>query len=154
MQYTARSGSLALTAATARTICRVASTSTIGFELVEIFVGFDGISATAVPVLVELCTDDGVSGGTSAAITLVQVRGTTAAASVTAASYSNEPTFISRTVVKEWLIPPTSGMTLQFPLGREPEGEPGSARQSLLLRVTAPATVNVRSYMEVEQGVS
>jgi hypothetical protein len=118
------------------------------------FVGFDGTSATAVPVLVELFTDSGVSGGTSASITLAQMRGSTATATVTAASYSVEPTYTTLVVLKEWLIPPTSGLLLQFPLGREPEGQPGSARASLGLRVTAPATVNVRCYLEVVQGPS
>jgi hypothetical protein len=154
MQYVARSGSLALSAATARTSCRVAATSAIGLELAEMFVGFDGTSATAVPVLVELFTDSGVSGGTSASITLAQMRGSTATATVTAASYSVEPTYTTLVVLKEWLIPPTSGLLLQFPLGREPEGQPGSARASLGLRVTAPATVNVRCYLEVVQGPS
>jgi hypothetical protein len=154
VQYTARSGSLALTAATARTVCRVASTTAIGFELVELFVGFDGTSATAVPVLAELFEDDGVSGGTSASITPRQVRGATAAATVTAASYSVEPTYTNLLVLKEWLIPPTSGLMIQFPLGREPEGEPGTTRGALGLRITAPAGVNARSYMEVAQGVS
>jgi hypothetical protein len=144
MQYTARSGSLALTAATARTVCRVASTSAIGFQLVEYAVFFDGTSATAVPVLVELFTDDGVSGGTSASITPRQVRGATAAATVTAASYSVEPTYTNLLVLKDPLVPPTSGVIVQAPLGRGGIG----------LRVTAPATVNVRAYMEVVQGPS
>lgn len=154
MQYTARSGSLALSAATARTVCRVASTSAIGFELIEMGVTFDGVSATAVPVLVELLTDSNVSGGTAASITLAQIRGVAVAATITAASYSVEPTYTSAVVLKEWLVPPTSGLVLQFPLGREPEGEPGAAHQSCALRVTAPATVNVRSYLEVEQGIT
>jgi hypothetical protein len=149
MQYTARSGSLALTAATARTVCRVASTSAIGFQLVEYAVFFDGTSATAVPVLVELFTDDGVSGGTSASITPRQVRGATAAA-----SYSVEPTYTNLLVLKDPLVPPTSGVIVQAPLGREIEGEPGSTRGGIGLRVTAPATVNVRAYMEVVQGPS
>jgi hypothetical protein len=154
MQYTARSGSLALTAATARTVCRVAATSAIGFQVVEIGIFFDGTTATAVPVLVELFTDDGISGGTAASITPRQVRGATATATVTAASYSAEPTYTNLQVLKDPLVPPTSGLILQHPLGRETEGEPGTTRAGVGLRVTAPATVNVRAYMEVVQGPS
>lgn len=155
MQYRARSGSLALAAATARTVCRVQGASAISFLLSMLKVTFDGTSATAVPVLCEIFTDDGVSGGTSASITPRQVRGATAAATITAASYSVEPTYTNLIVLDEFWIPPTSGVIEQDPLGREIEGQPGaSARQSIGVRLTAPATVNARTVLEVVQGPS
>src|ERR1041385_1124702 len=54
--YTCRTeGAIALSAATARTVCGVKAHANSGIDLKKIQVSFDGVSATAVGVLVEVC---------------------------------------------------------------------------------------------------
>lgn len=149
--YSINSGSsaVALSAATAKTVLGVVAASAVTARLAELGVSFDGATATAVPVLVELCDSSGATAGTPGATpTPKQVRGATRTAQCTAGNaYSAEPTTL--TVIRQWLVHPQTGMVVQFPLGREPEH---TGAGGLFIRCTAPATVNVRAYMEFEEG--
>lgn len=162
MQYSADSGSaaIALTAATARTCLMILSGSTISGQLIEFGVTFDGVSAANTPVLVELVKSSDATNSTpgtnNTAVTPVQARGdgnTTGAGLAPVftafAAATTEPTVL--TVLKRWLVSPTSGMVYQAPLGREAAIIPS---MGLGLRLTAPQTVNVRAYMEFIQGPS
>ncbi len=136
----------------------------IGGQLVELGVFFDGVTATAVPALIELVKSTNATnsspGTNNTTVTPVQARGdgNTAGAGVAPAftafsASTSEPTVL--VVLKRWLVPPTSGLLVQAPLGREPAIIPiASTFMGLGLRVTAPATVNVRAYMEFIQGPS
>ncbi len=118
-------------------------------RICEFGVSFDGTSATAEPVTVELCYSTQATAGTSTSHTIAQCRGPTRTVQATAArNYTAEPTVL--TVWKRWLVHPTSGIVVQFPLGREPECTVTS--DALLIRCTAPATVNVQGYIEFEEG--
>lgn len=143
-------GDIALTAATARTILNVINAATGSIRLVELSVSFDGVTPTAEPVTVELCSSTQAGAGSSTAHTLVQCRGVTRTAQATAArAYSSEPTVL--TVLKRWLVPAFGGLlVIQFPLGREPEQV--TTVDGLCLRCTAPANVSVQGYLEVEEG--
>lgn len=149
--YTVTSGTsaVALSAATAKTVVGVVCASNVAARLVEAGVSFDGISGTAVPVLVELCDSSGAGAGTPAATpTPRQIRGATRAAQCTGGNnYSAEPTTL--TVLKHWFVHPQTARDFQLPLGREVEHVGAGG---LFIRVTAPATVNVRAYMEFEEG--
>ena len=111
---------------------------------------FDGVTATAVPVLVELCHCTQAVAGTSSSATITQIRGQTRTVQGTAQrQYTVEPTVI--TVLKPYLVRADGGLlVIQFPLGREPEQ--GVTLDGLLIRATAPATVNGRAGMEIEEG--
>jgi hypothetical protein len=142
----------------------ILSTGTVGGQLIEFGVFFDGVTASNTPVLVELVKSTNATNSTpgtnNTSVTPVQSRGdanTTGngvAASFTAfANSTSEPTVL--TVVKRWLVPPTSGMLYQAPLGRETAVIPvASTFMGLGLRLTAPQTVNARCYMEFIQGPS
>ena len=149
--YTITSGAsaVALSAATAKTILGVVAASNVLARLVEAGVSFDGVTATAVPVLVELCDSSGGGAGTPGATpTPKQVRGLARAAQCTAGNaYSAEPTTL--TVLKQWLIHAQTGTMFQLPLGREVEHVGAGG---IFIRCTAPAAVNARSYMEFEEG--
>jgi len=162
LQYVADSGSaaIALAAATATTCLMVKSSSTISGQLVELGVFFDGVTASNTPVLIELVKSTNATNSTpgtgNTSVTPVQARGdgnTTGsgvAATFTAfAACTSEPTVL--TVVKRFLVPPTSGLLYQAPLGREAAIIPS---MGLGVRVTAPQTVDVRAYMEFIQGPS
>jgi hypothetical protein len=142
-------GDVALTAATAKTILSVINAANGLIRLCELGVSFDGISATAEPVTVELCSSTEAGAGTATSHTIVQFRGPTRTVQATAKrNFSAEPTVL--TVIKRWLVHPQSGIVVQFPLGREPEQV--TTADALVIRCTAPATVNVQAYMEFEEG--
>jgi hypothetical protein len=144
-------GAIALTAATAKTILNVISGANAINRLTELSVSFDGVTPTAVPVLVELCYSTQATAGTpGASPTPTQIRGATRTCQATAGrNYSAEPTVL--TTWKRWLVPAFNGLlVVQFPLGREPEQI--VTADGMLLRCTAPAGVNVQGYMEFEEG--
>lgn len=114
---------------------------------------FDGVTASAVPVTVELCSSTQGAAGTSTAFTPLQCRGWPPAAAVSTAgvNYTAEPTTL--VVVKHWYVSPTSGMLVQMPLGREVAGliTAATGGKGWALRLTAPAAVNYKCYYEIEE---
>jgi hypothetical protein len=150
-RYTVESnGDIALSAATAKTILNFINASNGLIRVVELSVSFDGTSATAEPVTVELCSSTQAGAGTSTSHTIAQTGGPTRTVQGTAArNYTAEPTTL--TALKRWLVRADGGcLIIQFPLGREPEQV--TTADALALRCTAPATVNAQGYMEVEEG--
>lgn len=144
---------VALAAATAKTVAAITAGATRVPTLTELAISFDGTSATAVPVLIELVAGTGATAGTSTAFTPLLVRGDPSETALATAgvNYTAEPTVL--TPIKQWFVSPTSGLILQFPLGREVTGTAAasSARKVLGLRITAPAIVNVRAGLEFEE---
>lgn len=143
-------GVQALAAAAAETILNIVNAANSLVRLVEFSVSFDGVTATAVPVLVELCSCTQATAGTSSAAAITQIRGATRTVDATARrQFTAEPTVI--TVLKPYLVRADGGLVIvQFPLGREPEQT--VTADGLLLRCTAPAIVNARGGMEFEEG--
>jgi hypothetical protein len=144
-------GSVALTAATAKTVVNVIAAANAIFRICELSVSFDGATATAVPATVELCYSTQATAGTPVGTpTFQQMRGPTRTIQATGGlAYSAEPTVL--TALKSWFVPVFNGLlVLQFPLGREPEQIVSA--DAYCLRVTAPATVNVMAYIEIEEG--
>lgn len=144
------SGDVALSAATAKTVVNWINGANAISRVVELGVSFDGVTSTAEPVTVELCSSTQATAGTSTSHTIAQSGGPTRTAQGTAQrNYTAEPTAL--TALKRWLVRPDGGLLIvQFPLGREPEQV--TTADGLCLRCTAPATVNVQAYMEVEEG--
>lgn len=123
--------------------------------LKEIGVTFDGTSATAGKVKVQLCQSTQATTGTSTSQTPVQGRGKSQAALASGAvNFTAEPTAL--TVVKEWSIDSTTGQTIQFPLGAEPESDntnAGTACKAWVIRCVTPSGVspNLTGYVEFEE---
>lgn len=144
-------GAVALSAATAKSILGAKAHANSGLQLKKFWVAFDGVSASAVPVLVELCQctfGANPPGTNSTSVTPVQEYGRVLTAGFTAGkTWTTEPTTIA--VAEEFLLSPNGGViAYQFPLGTEPDTALG---EGLLLRCTAPAIVNVRASMLVER---
>lgn len=140
-------GAVALTAATAKTVLGAKAHANSGLLMKKIAVGFDGVTGTAVPALVEICscTFGANSPGTnSSSVTPAQEAGRVMTVQFTAAkTWTTEPTTI--TVLKELLIPVFMGVVLyDWPLGDEPDFDVSTGP---VIRVTAPAAVNVRASM-------
>jgi hypothetical protein len=149
-------GAVALSAATAKSIIGVksgATTANHGVDLKKFRVSFDGVTASAVPVLVEICaaTFAGNPPGTnSTSVTIRQDYGRLASTGFTAAkawTAGNEPT--SLTVIEEFLLTPNAGTIFyDWPLGDSPDSALG---EGFAIRCNAPATVNVRATLWFER---
>lgn len=143
--YTATTGAaVALTAATAKSCLGIKSHANFGLDLKKYRVAFDGVTASAVPVLVELCyaTFATSSPGTaSTSVTPAQVYGRAITVGATAArTWTTEPTVL--TVIEEHLLTPNGGLEIyDFPLGDTPDS---AVSEGFVVRLTAPAAVNAR----------
>lgn len=144
-------GAVALSAATAKTIAGVKAHANSGLQVKSFGVSFDGVAASEVPVLVELCHATfatNAPGSNSTSTTPRQNYGRALTAGFTSGkNWSAEPTVL--TVIKELLLSPNGGvLEYQFPLGQEPDCALG---EGFAIRCTAPATVNVRGTIVVER---
>ncbi len=142
-------GEEALAAATAETVLAIHSTAAIKPRIVEWGIFFDGTSATAEPVrvrLVRMTADD----GTNAACTENAWDPDNPTANCTVKKdYSVEGTK-SSTALAEYEVPPTSGMVMQYPLGREIVLD-SATTSGLAIECTAPAIVNCQAYVVWEE---
>ena len=139
----------------AKTALMVIPGANSGILVVEFGISFDGVTATAVPALVELVSSTQAGAGTPTGTpTVTQVRGRVTGGELPTASgrYSVEPTVLVRH--KAWYVPQFMGLlVVQFPLGREPEtDDSGGAIKAYGIRVNVTANVNVMCYMETEHS--
>lgn len=148
---TTTEGAVALSASTAKTILGVLANSNFGVDLKKFQVSFDGTTATATPVLVEvgLCTFGANAPGTnSTSTTVTQIYGRLGSTGFSAAkTWTTEPTTI--TVIKAFLLTPNGGTVMyDWPLGDSPDSPLGNG---FVVRCTAPASVNVRGEIVFER---
>lgn len=154
--YACTSGASFAMTAGAKTILNLISPANAASPvLVEFGISFDGVTASAVPAVVELCASTQATAGTAGSVgTITQIRGyggTTAQATVSG-QYTAEPTVL--TPVKSWFVPQFMGMfTIQFPLGREAVGfdTASTSMKGIALRVNVSANVNARAYFEWDE---
>ena len=145
VQYVTTTGTVALSAATARTVIEGSTTANVPCEWIALDITFDGVTATAVPVRVDFCTY--TATGTGTAYTpkrLGQAVGT--AQTTFKINDTVEPS--TPTIVQSWLIPPTSGIMYQWPLGRELFHNVSTVQG---IRLTAPAAVNAIVNLTTEE---
>ena len=139
----------------AKTALMVIPGANSGILVVEFGISFDGVTASAVPALVELVSSTQAGAGTGTGTpTVTQVRGrvTGGEAPTATGRYSAEPTTLVRH--KAWYVTPNNGiLVVQFPLGREPEtDDSGGTIKAYGIRVNVSANVNVMCYMETEHN--
>lgn len=150
---------IALGAATAKTVMYINAGAANQPSLGEFCVGFDGVTPSAVPALIELVfgtkATNSTPGTASTAFTPLQVRGWPSQASQNAAANNctSEPTVL--TSLKQWLLTPNGGLlVVQLPMGKETtavaSGTAVSGNQ-IGIRVNAPAAVNTRGYLEYDE---
>lgn len=148
---TSTEGAVALSAATAKSILGVAAPSQFGVDLKKFRIGFDGVTASAVPVLVELCRATFATNGpgtNSTSTTIDQAYGRAITAGFTGAkNWTTEPTVL--TPIDEWLLTPAGGLVIyDFPLGDTPDCD---VSNGFVLRCNAPAAVNARASLWFER---
>jgi hypothetical protein len=150
------SSAVALSAATARTALMVITPAQFGGVLTFLSIGFDGVTASAVPVFWEVVRSTNATNSTpgtnntTETANIVQTRGraiTTGFTAFSASTAGNEPTVLTR--LRGNLLTPAGGLLVyDFPLGRELECDVSAG---LGVRLTAPATVNARVALEFER---
>lgn len=144
-------GTVALTAATAKSVLGVRGHANFGLDLKRVRVSFDGATPTAAPVLVEVCYATFATnppGTNSTSVTPTQVYGRTTAVGATAAkNWTSEPTVLS--TLEGWLVTPAAGLVVyDYPLGDTPDSAVG---EGFVVRCTAPAGVNARGQLTFER---
>lgn len=143
---------VSLSAATAKSVLCVICPAQFGIDLKKVKVGFDGVTASAVPVLCELATStlatNSTPGTNNTTGTVNQVYGRSITAGFTGFYNSTaEPTVL--TVFDSWLLTPTGGLVFyDYPLGDTPDT---AVSAGIVLRCTAPAAVNVRASFSFER---
>lgn len=141
---------VALSAATAKSILGIKSGSAFGLSVRRCSFAFDGVTASAVPVLCEFCYATfatNAPGTNSTSVTPVQEYGRSMTHGMTAArTWTAEPTVL--TVLDEILIHPQSGREYIWPFAQEPDCALG---EGFALRLTAPAAVNARASIDVRR---
>lgn len=145
--FTARDSTVALVAGTAKTIVQVIPGTNTPVRVVEIGVSFNGITATDVPVTVDLLRQS--TAGSSSALTLVadQEQNTKTVVATALKTFTAEPT--AGNVLRTWYVTPIGGLfVLQFPLGREVD----ALSSRIALRCNAPTSaVSVSAYISFEE---
>lgn len=140
-------GAVALSAATAKTIIGAKAHANSGLDLLGFRIAFDGVTATAVPVLIEAmyCTWGANSPGTNSTSTTVRQGGgrVLTAGFTSGKTWTTEPTTLTLLPGEEILLTPNAGTLIyDYVLGRDYDA---ALAEGFAIRCTAPATVNVRA---------
>jgi hypothetical protein len=145
--YTVRTGSVALTASTTKSLWLL-NPAVDYFVIAQLAVSFDASAASA-GVGIELYRVTTIGSATGTTFTPIKVNriGDTAASGTTAQTpVTTEPTAVE--VLADWFIQPFGGLfDVQYPLMREPLA--AAAGQRIGLRYVTPAgvTPNCRAYV-------
>jgi len=142
---------VALVAATAKTVLGVTAPAQFGVDLKGFTISFDGTSATAVPVLVEIMYATfatNAPGTASTTVTVDQRYGRAITAGFTAArNWTTEPTVL--TGYAEFLLTPNGGhVSYDWPLSETPDS---AVSNGFVIRCNAPAAVNLRAGLKFER---
>lgn len=151
--YSVQTGAaVALSAATAKTVLFATAPAQFGMDLKKYRIAFDGVTASAVPVFVELnyltaaTNSTPGAGNTTATVNQTYGRAITAGF-VGGYNCTSEPTV--QTNIDAYLLTPNGGVVIyDFPLGDTPDS---AVSQGFCIRCTAPAAVNVRASMWFER---
>lgn len=145
--YIAATGAVVATGTALKTILSVITPAQFGIDLKKIHFGFDGVTASAIPILCELWLF--TTDGTGTAGTVNQVYGRTITAGFTTKyNYTVEPTGLTGPL-ESWLLTPNGGTALyDWPLGDTPDT---AVSNGFAFRTTSAATVGCRATMWFER---
>jgi hypothetical protein len=143
---------VALSAATAKTVLCALTPAQFGGDLLGIEVGFDGVTASAVPVLVEICTSTAATNSTpgtnNTTGTVNQVSGRSITTGFTGFYNStSEPTVL--TPVERFTLTPNGGLLI-YDWPRDSTID-WAVSAGIAIRCTAPAAVNVNATMKLRR---
>lgn len=147
--YSAVTGAnVALAVSTTKSVLGVSAPAQFGVNLFGFKISFDGVTASAAPVLVELCSATfatNAPGTASTTTTVQQERGRPITAGFTAAyNWTTEPTVL--TVVENFMITPNGGSLIyDYPLEANPDS---AVSNGFVIRCTSATVVNCRGDMK------
>lgn len=142
----------ALVGTTAKTLLNYISGANDAGLMTQFGFGFDGVTASAVPVLADFCfSTQGTAGTPGTSPTPTLLRGKGAAGSTAGVDYSAEPTTL--TSYDHMIVTPNGGTVIvQFPLGQEVQADlSGGTNKAHAIRFNAPANVNCRASARFEE---
>jgi hypothetical protein len=143
---------VALAAGTAKSVLCVLCPAQFGVDLVGYEIGFDGVTASAVPVLVEICSSTAATnstpgtGNTTGTVNQVSGRAITAGFTGFYASTS-EPTVL--TPIDRFTLTPNGGTVIRD--YQAPNTPDTAVSSGFVIRCTAPAVVNVNATLWFER---
>lgn len=117
--FTVNTGAVASPSAATKVMVQLATTATKACKIVGFDITFDGVDSTKTPALITFARETGASSVSGAAATPVLAGGDAAITSNMTARISDTTDGATPTVIAGWYIPPTSGFSYQFPMGRE-----------------------------------
>lgn len=127
------------------TMCQIATPAGTEAEVIEWSASFNGTSASALPLLVELGRQ--TTAGTGTAFTPLRLDIGTAAATVTVlTAHTAEPTAPATYLYREYFTPVGLGPAWQYPLGRGIV-LPVSTRLAVVVDATGGAAVNCAGHI-------
>ena len=147
--FSAAADAMAVNTGSLQTLLEVDQIASRVMTLKQWSIEFDGVTASNVPIRVQL----GIVTATSAVGTAVTAQAMRQNQPALAAAGkklpASEGTFV---VLEEHRVPPTSGLLIQYPLGEEPWVIGAAATASgLAIRAQAGAAVNATCTMEWEE---
>lgn len=150
-KYSVQSGLTSLAASTTKVACQLATGSTLTNTIIGFDISFDSTAtgAGAVPIRVELVRATGASSGGS---TFTPTKWYAAdIAPVTTARINDTTDGASPTIIKSWLVSPTSGLSYQFPLGRELQLNNSDFLELRLISQSGMTTCNYEANLDFEE---
>jgi hypothetical protein len=143
-------GEVSLSAGVSKSVLGALAGSVVGLDLQGFEIDFDGVTASAEPVLVEICYCTFATsppGTNSTATAEPQLYGRVIAADFTGAkNWTTEPTVI--TVLEPFAVDPNKGLfSYDWSLGQTPDC---AEADGFVIRCNAPAIVSCRARMRLE----
>jgi hypothetical protein len=145
-------GEVALSAGVAKTVLGAKAGASVGLDLQGFEIDFDGVTASAESVLVEVCyctfaTNSPGTASTGGAERQTYGRVTTADWTAGFA-WTTEPTVV--TVLRPFALDPNKGLfAYDFSLGQTYDS---AVSEGFVIRCNAPATVSIRAFMALEHA--
>jgi|SRR5512146_13033 hypothetical protein len=135
---------------TTKVACQIATPSTKNCIIVGFDITFDGTTATNTPIEVQLSRPTAAGSGGST-FTPLLVSNDTSVTSSTTARVNDTTAGASPVLLASWYVPPTSGFSYQFPLGREIQCKISEFYELKVVTVTGSGTPNYKAQLWFEE---
>lgn len=150
-KYSVSSGLTSIGASTTIVACQMATNTTTTLTVLGFDVSFDGTATGSgiIPVRVQLVRPTAASSGGATMTPTPWLKGDLASA--TTARKNDTSAGSSPTVIKEWLVSPSAGISYLFPLGRELSMPISDFLELKLVSQTGMTTCNYVANIDFEE---